>query len=416
VKRVGGLWPSITDFGNLVDAFKRARLGKRFRPDVLAFQDDLEREMLAIQADLLGHSYVPRPYHQFWIQDPKRRLISAADFRDRVVQHALCARIGSVLERGLIHDCYANRVGFGSHRALRRFTDFLRGNRYVLQGDIRRYFPSMDHAVLKAMIRRRIKCPDTLWLLDVILDASPPQEDIGAILPGDGLAGSLERRRGLPIGNLVSQVLANVYLDGFDHFVKETLGIRHYLRYVDDFALFGDDLQVLKDALPRVRQHLATVGLVLNASKTRLAPTEEGACFVGFKVLPDRIRVRDGNLRRAKGRLVIYQRQFRQELLDLPSLLRRVRAWIAHLAQANTVRLRQKLFDGLVLVGPRTGGCAPRSARWQLEQQHQERAFRLSEQERCNQQEQQRWVPGGVCAGEHDPQSVFGPEFTAGMP
>ena len=344
MKRAGNLWPAITDFGNLVDSYRRARLGKRFRPDVLAFTDDLEHELLSIRSDLLSRTYSPGPYHQFKILDPKPRLISAAPFRDRVVQHALCAHIGPVLERGLIHDCYANRIGFGSHRALRRFTGFLRGSRFVLQGDIRRYFPSMDHAVLKGVLRRKIKCPDTLWLLDVILDSSPPQE-VGA-------ACDTGHRRGLPIGNLVSQLMANAYLDGFDHFIKESLGVRRYLRYVDDFALFGDDSEELRAILPLLRGRLADLGIALNDSKTRLAPTADGACFVGFNVLPDRIRVRDGNLRRAKGRMATYRGLFRRGTLDAPSLMLRIRAWIAHLAQADTVMLRRRIFDGLVFKGP----------------------------------------------------------------
>jgi retron-type reverse transcriptase len=158
-------------------------------------------------------------------------LISAAPYRDRVVHHALCAVIMPIFEKTFIHDTYANRVGYGTHRALERFTSFARSSQYVLQCDIRKYFPSIDREILKTLIRRKIQCPDTLWLIDAIIDNGNDQESSPDFFPNDSLLDPVERKRGLPIGNLTSQWFANIYLSGFDHFVKEQLKVKKYLRY-----------------------------------------------------------------------------------------------------------------------------------------------------------------------------------------
>ena len=298
-------------------------------------------------------------YRQFWVLEPKRRLISAAPYRDRVVHHALCNVIGPVFERGFIHDSYANRVGFGTHRALRRFTGWARNSRFVLQCDIRKYFPSMDHEVLKARIRRRIKCPETLDLLELILDSSPPQEEAGAFYPGDDLFSACARRKGLPIGNLTSQLMANVYLDGFDHFVKERLGIRKYLRYVDDFALFDDDPEHLRGALAAMADHLAGLRLTLNVNKTFLAPCRRGASFLGFHILPDRTRIRAENLRRARRRFARLQRAFARGAAPWPKVQASLQSWGAHAAHGDTWHLRQRIFSRLVGQRGKVKGCVP---------------------------------------------------------
>jgi retron-type reverse transcriptase len=215
------------------------------------------RELCQLQAELEAKTYRPGAYKTFEIKEPKPRMISAAPYRDRVVHHALCNVIAPIFDRTLIHDTYANRVGFGTHRALRRFTEFARSSRYVLQCDLQKYFPSIDHEILKLILRRKLKCPDTLWLIDTIIDASNPQQPIIHHFPGDELLAPLQRRRGLPIGNLTSQFFANLYLNGFDHFVKEQLKATKYLRYVDDFALFADDKAFLTEARLAIEAHLA---------------------------------------------------------------------------------------------------------------------------------------------------------------
>jgi RNA-directed DNA polymerase len=248
MKRYGNLWSQVIEFENLWKASRQAQKGKRFRESVLAFNHHLEQNLFELQAELQTKTYQPGAYRTFEIIDPKPRLISAAPYRDRVVHHALCNVIVPLIERSFIDDSYANRVGYGTHRALKRCVHFARSSRYVLQCDIRKYFPSIDHAILKDKIRHKLKCRDTLWLIDSIIDNGKLEEPALNYFPGDTLLTPLERSIGLPIGNLTSQFFANVYLNGLDHFVKETLHVHKYLRYVDDFLLFADDWQFLTDA------------------------------------------------------------------------------------------------------------------------------------------------------------------------
>ena len=140
MKRLGNLWTEITSFENLLTAAKKAQKAKRFRDNVLEFNYNLEGNLFKLQSQLKSKTYEPGKYRSFRIYDPKPRLISAAPYPDRIVHHALCNIIVPPLEKSFIHDSYANREGFGSHRALRRFTKFCRSSRYILQCDIKKYF------------------------------------------------------------------------------------------------------------------------------------------------------------------------------------------------------------------------------------------------------------------------------------
>jgi RNA-directed DNA polymerase len=345
MQRYGNLWPTITDFDNLLKAARLAQQGKRFRANVLEFNFALEQELFTLQRELRNHSYQPGGYRTFEIRDPKPRLISAAPYRDRVIHHALCNVIVPLMEPTLIGDTYANRVGYGTHRALKRFTECARSYRYCLQCDIQKYFPSIDHEILKGLIRRRLKCPDTLWLIDTIIDASNEQPPAIEHFPGDDLLTPVQRRRGLPIGNLTSQFFANIYLNPFDQFVKRQLKLKHYLRYVDDFAAFSDDRQELAEARLAMEDYLATLRLKMHPIKSQLFETRHGANFVGFRVLPDRIRVRNDNLRRARRRMKQLQHDYETGLITLKPLVQRLQSWEAHLMHGDTHRLRRKLFD-----------------------------------------------------------------------
>lgn len=348
MKRYGRLWPEVTDFSNLLEAARKAQRGKRYRPNVLAFNFRLEEHLECVQRDLRSKTYRPGDYTTFEVKEPKPRIISAAPYRDRVVHHALCNVIGPIFERTFISDTYANRKWYGTHRALRRFTHFARSNQYVFQGDIRKYFPSIDHDILKSLLRRKIKCLDTLWLIDTIIDYSNPQEPVNHYFPGDDLLTPSQRRRGLPIGNLTSQFFANIYLSGFDYVVKEQLNVRNYLRYVDDFACFSDDLGFLHDVRAASEAYLATLRLKIHPVKSQIFETRHGANFVGFRVLPTRIRVRADNLRRARRRLRTMQRMYAERTLKHTDITQSLRSWIAHLEHGDTRRLREQIFTDLV--------------------------------------------------------------------
>ena len=350
MKRYGYLWPAVTDFENLLFASRQAQKGKRFRENVLRFNYNLESELIRLQQQLLHKTYRPGEYTTFRVKEPKSRLISAAPYRDRVVHHALCNVIMPIFERTFIHDSYANRTDFGTHRALRRFTHFTRSSRYVLQCDLRKYFPSIDHVILKQTLKRKIKCPDTLWLIETIIDGSNDQEPAIEYFPGDDLLTPIQRRRGLPIGNLTSQFFANIHLNSFDHFVKEQLKAKKYLRYVDDFALFSDDRGFLAEARSAVEEYLAALRLSIHPIKSQLFDTRIGPTFVGFRILPSHIRVKSANLHRARYRLRRYQKHYAAGHLSFDLLTQSVQSWAAHLKHADTWHLRQDIFSALVFI------------------------------------------------------------------
>lgn len=344
MKRFGHLYPQIIEFSNLLSAARKAQKSKRFRDPVLDFNYNLESQLLSLQRELASQTYQPGNYRTFEIFEPKRRLISAAPYRDRVVHHALCNIIVPIFERAFIHTSYANRIGFGSHRALQQFIRYDRSSRYILQCDIRKYFPSIDRQILKAQIRRKIKCPKTLWLVDTIIDNGNLQEPIIEYFPGDTLLTPIERPKGLPIGNLTSQFFANVYLNEFDHFVKEELQVKKYLRYVDDFALFGDDRSFLADCRRAIEDYLATLRLKIHPIKSQLFQTRYGASFVGFRVLGDRIRVRNHNLQQGRKRLHQLKTRYEMGQISPEQVRQSIQSWIAHLQHGNTWRLRQQIF------------------------------------------------------------------------
>ena len=369
-RRHDDLFGRIADFRALHAAARRAILGKRKKPGAAAFMANLETEILQLERELLAATYKPGRYVRFEVHDPKPRMVSAAPFRDRVLHHATCAVVAPLFERGFVDDSYANRTGKGSHRAIDRYERYRDRYRYVLRCDVFRYFPAIDHEVLMADLRRRIGCERTLWLLDIIVDGSNPQEAVHLYYPGDDLFEPYRRRRGLPIGNLTSQFFANVYLDGLDHFCKEILRAPGYLRYVDDFALFHDDSATLELWRDRIGAYLAGRRLSLHPAKTFVASTAEPACFLGLELLDGgRRRLPEENVRRFRNWLRGLRDQWRADTTDRRTVEQRVGAWIAHAEHADTWRLRCAIFrDGwFAPVGdrrrkpgppPEAGSCA----------------------------------------------------------
>ena len=339
------LFDGIASFSDLLAAALRAAKGKRAKPGAAAFLANLEKEVLRLEWELQSGRYRPGRYKKIEVFDPKHRIVSAAPFRDRVVHHAFCAVCEPIFERGFIHDSYANRTGKGTHRAVARYEKFRDCSKLVLRCDIYRYFPAIDHAILKADLRRRIACERTLALADRIIDGSNPQEPVHLLFPGDDLFTPLARRRGLPIGNLTSQFFANLYLNGLDHFCKEVLRAKGYLRYVDDFALFHDSPEQLREWRCCIDRFLEGRRLRLHPRKTAILPTSEPAPFLGFVLLPGGFRrLPEDNVRRFRNRLRGMKDRYGNGTISKDDVRRRVRSWIAHAEHANTWRLRQAIF------------------------------------------------------------------------
>ncbi len=344
------LFPTITSFENLYSAFLRARKGKRFQQCVCQFDQRLEENLLELQQALRADSYFPGEYRLFHIYEPKQRLISAAPFRDRVVHHALIDVLEPRLDASLIEDTYACRRGKGTHKALDRCREFVRRFPFVLHCDVRKYFPSIDHKLLLKQLRKRIGDSDVLRLLTLILHMGPQQEPVLAWFDHDDLLTPLYRRKGIPIGNLTSQFFANLFLDPLDRMIKQDLRIKGYIRYMDDMLIFGrsvDELLVVRDA---IQNTLTEYRLELHPRKRQVYPTPNGIPFLGFRVLPDRVKLLPDNVRRARKRLRLQVRLVNQGKLTLTNFQQSMQAWIGHAGYGDTWRLRSILFYDYVSI------------------------------------------------------------------
>ncbi len=345
-RRHDGLFARIANFQALHAAARRAVKGKRKKPDAASFFVNLEGAILALERQLLSGEYRPGRYFAFEVNDPKKRMVSAAPFRDRVVHHALSKVVEPIFEAGFIDHSFANRTGKGTHRAIETYELYRNRHSHVLRCDIYRYFPAIDHAVLKSDFRRRIICQPTLALMDLLVDSSNAQEPVDLYFDGDDLFAPHRRRRGLPIGNLTSQFFANLYLDAFDHFATEVLRAP-YLRYVDDFALFHNDPAVLADWRLRIERYLAGRRLKLHPHKTMILPCSAPSQFLGFELHADgHRRLPEDNVWRFRNRLRGLRDLWRTGAIEFDDINARVRAWIAHAEHADTWRLRHAIFRG----------------------------------------------------------------------
>jgi retron-type reverse transcriptase len=334
-KTYGRLYNRICEFGNLHQAYLKARRNKRYRAEVLAFSAHLEEELLQLQQELLTGTYHTGTYRRFEVREPKRRLVAALPFRDRVVQHALYNIIEPIFESRFIHDSYACREGKGTHAGADRVTAFLRkahrehGQVWILKGDIAHYFPSVDHQVLLAIIERTIRCDATMGLVREIVDS---WHTAGA------------RGRGIPIGNLTSQLFANLYLNELDQFVKHELRQRHYARYMDDFVVIGGDKAALNGLRQDITEFLAEkLALGMN-SKTKIFAAAQGVDFLGYRIWATHRLLRKGSIKRMKHALRHFIRLYAGGDITLGRINASVQSWLGHCSHADTYNLRKRLL------------------------------------------------------------------------
>lgn len=348
------LQDELATWENLTLAYQNASRGKRGRAATAAFELYLGDHLVDLKRELNGQTWQPGGYHSFYIHEPKRRLISAAPFRDRVVHHALCNLTIPIFERRLNFDSYANRPGKGTHRALDRCQFFARRYRFCLPCDVVQFFPAIDHAVLRSILRRMLPDGSLFWLIDRLLASGNgvlAGEYQMVYFPGDDLFSAI-RARGLPIGNLTSQWWANCYLAPFDDFIKRELHVPGYVRYVDDFLLFGNDKEQLWQWRSALIERLQRFRLTIHAESAVPRPVTEGISFLGFIVFPRR--------RRLKARRGYFFRRKLKNLVQHNAPTQQIKAslqgWVNHVRYANTVGLRKAVLgrSGL-LIGDESG-------------------------------------------------------------
>jgi hypothetical protein len=345
----GNLWPRFVSWENLLAAYHLCRRRKRVRPEAARFQFDWEFELIQLQRELSDGSYVPGEYRNFFIHEPKRRKISAAPYRDRIVHHAVVRVLEPIFERRFVFDSYACRRHKGTHRAVDRAHRFLRSHAYYLKTDIVRFFPNVDHAVLLDVIGRRVRDRRLMDLIRRIIASGAgllADEATDELFPGDDLF-ALLRPRGLPIGNLTSQFFANVLLDVVDHCVKEELRAPGYVRYADDLVLFGGSKSQLWEWREAVARRLAGLRLKLHTDKTCIARCRRGLKFLGFVLRPGGRRLPRQSLLRFRRRMRRL-RWLKQNGMARPrTVSASVAGWLAYARDANSEGVRRTFWRQL---------------------------------------------------------------------
>lgn len=274
------MFNTIISLENLFFAWREFRRGKRNKQDVGKFELRLEDNIFALHEDLASGTYQHGPYERFHIFDPKHRIIHKATVRDRLVHHAVCRVLMPVFERSFIFDSYSCRTGKGTHAAVNRLEMFARKasknntqSCFALQLDIRKVFDSVNHAILLKTLQQKILCQRTNALFTEIVESYTLVQERELI--------------GIPIGNLTSQLFVNVYLNGLDHFIKETLRLHCYIRYTDDMVVLHHDAAYLEGLITPIAAWLARERqLVLHPGKIKLRKLSQGIDFLGYVTLP----------------------------------------------------------------------------------------------------------------------------------
>ena len=329
MKKIYDVYSKIMSKENLYRSAYMAARGRRYRDTTADFNFHLEEEIDRLHNELATRSYCHGKYRIFTIHDPKKREIAAAPFRDRVVHHAVHDVIEPLIDKSFIYDSYACRNDKGTHKAVDRAQSFLRANRFCLHGDVKKYFYSINHDILKGILRMRIEDGNLLWLLDKIVDS----------------AVSL---RGLPIGNLTSQFFANLYLSELDYFVKFDLCRCYYLRYMDDFLVFSKDKKELSEVKVKIRGFLEnSLSLNLHEGKSQIYSTKSGIKFLGFRIYKEYRRLASDNVRCFRKRLKRFAYLFENGKIGAKEISDSVRCWTAHSEYANTKSLRYNIWSRL---------------------------------------------------------------------
>ena len=281
----------IFEFDNLLAAHFSAMKDKNNDAEIIDFEANREDNLIELQNELIWHSYIPSPMREREVTDPKRRIINIPAYRDRVLQQAIYRVLSPIFERRQITHSYACRKNKGTHAAAVMAREYIRkvmrtGNKvYFLKCDIHHYYASINHRTLKILIRRVIKEQDVLWLLDTIID------DFGI----DGVS--------IPLGAVTSQMFANIYLDALDHLIKDDMGVKYYVRYMDDFVLFNSDKNELSNTKKIIANFLTQkLQLTLN-QKTRIVTGSEGCDFCGYRLFTTHVLPRKRNVKKARRRL-----------------------------------------------------------------------------------------------------------------
>jgi RNA-directed DNA polymerase len=291
----GGLHDSIfhcvISIPNLLRGWEEFRRGKRRKDDVAVFELSLEENIFALHDQLASKKYRHDPYKEFHVSDPKRRHIHKASVRDRVLHQAFHRVTSPIFDKHFIYDSYSSRDEHGTHLAVRRAfeacrkaTQNWRKDAYVLKCDVRKFFDSIDHGILRKLIETRISGPDTMNIVDTLFASFEKQKG-----------------KGLPLGNVTSQLFGNIYLNELDQYVKHVLKVGKYFRYCDDFILIHENEAFLEDCMEKIGRFLQDrLLLELHPKKVEIRRITQGVDFLGYVIIPHMVLIRTRTRKRIR--------------------------------------------------------------------------------------------------------------------
>ena len=354
----------------LFEAYAACRRNKRRSASALAFELEYEEKLLGLLKAINSGQWRPGRAVAFIVERPVKREIFAAPFSDRVVHHLLFNKLNPLFEKAFIYDSYSCRAGKGTHLGIRRLERFIRScslnhsrEAYALKLDIRGFFMSISrqrlYAMLEAFIHERYEGPDLPIVLDLVERVVCHDPSAHCVcrgrrsdwkgLPPDKSLFHSRAGCGLPIGNLTSQIFANFYLNGFDHFMKHDLGLRWYGRYVDDMVVVHQDRSFLSELVLVVRRYLdERLGLGLHPGKIVLAPCSEGVGFLGAVIKPHRTIIADrtkGNLYRSIMRHNLVAEDHRPNHRERAAFQSCLNSYLGLMGHCRTYTLRKKMMD-----------------------------------------------------------------------
>lgn len=347
---IDNAWDTICSFDHLLKAERNARKRKTKRCEVMQFKAHLEDNIFNIQELLKSGRYRLGPYHKKWVFVPKKRLVMALDYPDRVVQWSIYQYLMPFYDKLFIEDSYACRVNKGSHKAVDRLQYWVRqdarkpGKYYYLKLDISKYFYRVNHKKLLEILGRRIKDKDLMAFLETVID--DPNEKFGLPLGCKAEDVPFEdwlNDVGMPIGNLTSQLFANIYLNELDQYCKHVLKIRQYIRYMDDVIILADSKEKLHEYEKAIKSFLENELLLHLNDKTAIRPITHPIEFVGHMVTPKTKRLRKATVRRVKHEVKAFSYRLAVGRISKEQFDRRVAAVNGTMKHADTGNLRQKL-------------------------------------------------------------------------
>ena len=330
------LYERIYDTKNLEESYKRTQSGNRkYRKEAIYFAMSKERKLRCLQKELEDRTYRPGSYIEFYVFEPKKRLVHAPHIRDKIVQFSIHTVLQGIYRSVFIKDSYACLEEKGTHEAVHRIQHYMRlaqwkyEEPYIVKIDVRKFFYSINRDILKTIYRKKIpeSEQDFLRILDMIVDSSP------------------EGERGLPLGNVTSQDFANIYLNEVDQFCKRYLGLKWYVRYMDDICIIVKDRETARNVLAKIRTYVKDhLDLELN-EKTHIYPLAQGINTLGFRIHTTHLEVRNSSKTAMKRRIKKIDEKVQSGRLTKKQAQQSVNAWLGHARHSNSYNLAKKIFE-----------------------------------------------------------------------